>query len=365
VKKYITILAVLFIIIGLGLSWLSLGKADMLRSAYVAEPVAGLSPEESDMLYLASLAPSGHNTQPWTVRVQEPGRWIIGSHQSRWLPQVDPENRELLLSIGAFLENLSLAAGMHGYQLEINVLAQDSHAADLVEVHFVPGAFQEDWRDKIVARRTLRSTQAKGALKKADVDYLVNQENHIRYYSLDSEQGRYLAEGTLAANKAQAFREPAQVELANWIRWSNADEIKYRNGLTPEGMELSGIARWYTKNFFNQQSVLEQSFREETIKKVAEQVDNCGGWIVVTSPSNSIDDTIHAGMLLEKIWLKAVDRKIAFHPMTQMLEESPWKDTIRKDLGFQYQIQFIVRVGYVKEYLPPVSLRMPLGNIVK
>ena len=363
--KYVMILAVVISTSAICLSWLSMGKENMVRSDYVSEPVAGFSTEESDMLYLASLAPSGHNAQPWTVHVQEPGRWIIGSQQSRWLTQVDPENRELLLSVGAFLENLSLAAGMHGYQLEINVLVQDSHDADLVEVHFMPGALQEDWSNKIIARRTLRSAQKKEALKKEDVHYLVNQEEHIRYYSLDSEQGRYLSEGTLDANKAQAFREPAQRELSNWIRWSNADEKKYRNGLTPEGMELSGITRWYTKNFFNRQSVLEQSFREETIKKVAEQVDNCGGWLVVTSPSNSIADIIHAGMLLEKIWLKAGEKNIAFHPMTQMLEESPWKDTIREELGIYDQVQFIVRVGYVREYLPPVSLRMPLGNIVK
>ena len=31
--------------------------------------IAGLTEEEMDILYLASLAPSGHNAQPWTVRI--------------------------------------------------------------------------------------------------------------------------------------------------------------------------------------------------------------------------------------------------------------------------------------------------------
>ncbi|MBP2652468.1 MAG: nitroreductase [Firmicutes bacterium] len=347
-------------------SWLAMGQDDALRSTYIPEQVAGFTVEETDILYLASLAPSGHNTQPWTVRVKEPGRWIIGSEQSRWLPAVDPTNRELLLSIGTFLENLTFAAGMYGYYTEIKVIARDSHNANLVEVNFIPGVLQDNLRSKIITRRTMRSTQLRNELKQADVDYLLlNKKDQIVYYPLVSEQGRYLAEGTLAANKVQALRESAQLELANWIRWSNAAAKKYRNGLTPESMELSGFARWYTKNFFNQQTVLEKSFREETIKKIEAQANNCGGWLVVTSPSQSITDIIHAGRALERVWLKAKDKNIAFHPMTQMLEESPWKDTLRQDLGLKEQIQFIIRVGYVEAYLPPVSLRMPMGSIVK
>ena len=346
-------------------SWLAMGKENVLRETYLPELVAGFTAEEIDMLYLATLAPSGHNTQPWTVRVQEPGRWIIGSDQSRWLPAVDPANRELLLSIGTFLENLTLAAGIYGYRTEMEVIARDSRHGNLVEVHFTPGALQADLRSKMLTRRTLRSNQLKNELKRADVDCLLDKEAQIRYYPLPSKQGRYLSEGTLAANQAQVFREPAQLELANWIRWSNAQAKKYRNGLTPESMELSGIARWYTKYFFNQQSVLEKSFREETIKTIEAQIKNCAGWLVVSSPSQSIADIIYAGRALERVWLKAQDKSIAFHPMTQMLEESPWKETLRQELGLQEQIQMIIRVGYVEEYLPPVSLRMPLAYIVK
>jgi hypothetical protein len=345
-------------------SWLAMGKEDRVRATYIPEQVLGLTAEESDMLYLATLAPSGHNTQPWTVRVREPGRWIIGADQSRWLPEVDPANRELLLSIGAFLENLTMAAGMYGYRIEIKVIARDSHDTNLIEVYFRPGVLQENLRSKIMTRRTLRSTQLKKELTRTDMGYLFNKDDQFRYYPLNSEQGRYLSEGTLAANWVQAFREPAQLELANWMRWSNAEAEEFGNGLTPESMELSGIARWYTKYFFNRQSALEKSFRDETVKKIESQVNNCGGWLVVTSPSQSIADIIHAGRALERVWLKAPDKNIAFHPMTQMLEESPWKDTIRRELGLREQIQFIIRAGYVERYSAPVSLRMPLGSIV-
>lgn len=45
-----------------------------------------LHPDERAILYLASLAPSGHNTQPWFVRRIEPFYWIISNDKSSWLP---------------------------------------------------------------------------------------------------------------------------------------------------------------------------------------------------------------------------------------------------------------------------------------
>lgn len=73
-----------------------------------------LQPHEKAILSLASLAPSGHNTQPWFVRHLEPSHWIIGNDQTKWLPAVDPTQRETMLSIGAFAQNLEYAAAAFG-----------------------------------------------------------------------------------------------------------------------------------------------------------------------------------------------------------------------------------------------------------
>ncbi len=85
-----------------------------------------LNKEQINILNLASLAPSGHNSQPWTVRIKEQNSWIIGTTPDRWLPAVDPNNRELLLSIGAFIENLIVASQYYGYEIEYKVIAKKS-----------------------------------------------------------------------------------------------------------------------------------------------------------------------------------------------------------------------------------------------
>ena len=72
-------------------------------------PASLIPPDLHRILYYASLAPSGHNAQPWTVRLDGQQMWI-GTDSARWLPNVDPTNREVTLSVGAFIENLIAAA---------------------------------------------------------------------------------------------------------------------------------------------------------------------------------------------------------------------------------------------------------------
>lgn len=92
------------------------GCAGIRRSDLPDQNLAGQTAKQLDavgnaILYYGSLAPSGHNSQPWVVRVLSQNEWIIGVDPDRRLPAVDPGNREVMLSLGAFAENLSIAAG--------------------------------------------------------------------------------------------------------------------------------------------------------------------------------------------------------------------------------------------------------------
>ena len=60
-------------------------------------------------------APSGHNTQPWKFRQNESAVEIYPDFDRR-LPVVDPDDRELFVSLGCATENLCLAAQTKGYK---------------------------------------------------------------------------------------------------------------------------------------------------------------------------------------------------------------------------------------------------------
>lgn len=329
--------------------------------------LSGLNSDLTNILYLASLAPSGHNTQPWTVTIKNDEHWIIGTERQRWLPAVDPHNRETMLSLGAFLENLVTAAEAAGYIVTVETLTTNPSDQDILDVKLQQVGGRTDFNiEEIQLRRTLRNEFLNDNLASDDLRFIFGDDkNSIVYFPRDSAEGRYFRDGTILANKTQAYRDPAQLELAAWIRWSNSEVRRYMNGLTPEAMEIGGVARWYVKLFYSHNSVLTDSFRETTIKKIEQQATAGGGWLVITSPTSAIPELINTGRKLQRLLLKVRSKMIAVHPMTQMLEEEPWRSSIADTLGVNGTVQFVLRVGYVKSYPSPVSVRMPLARFVR
>ncbi len=328
-------------------------------------PASLVPPDLHRILYYASLAPSGHNAQPWSVRLDEGQVWI-GTDSARWLPRVDPTNREVTLSIGAFVENLITAAPAHGFVADYEVVGTRP-AADLIRVVLKPVARREVSLERMRARRTLRSGQLSREISTTDVKALCADAGvqHVHFIPSRSKEGRLLADATLEANRLQTSRDDAQSELADWMRWTAADGRAHRNGFTPEALEITGFAGWYVRRFMSRKGVLGKSFRRQSLDRVRQQLAHYGGWIIVTSEDEDVPALIDAGRRCERMWLQTRARSVAVHPMSQVLEEAPLKDQIMRDLGLPGRAQFVLRVGYVGTYPNSVSLRMPVSWFLK
>jgi hypothetical protein len=319
-----------------------------------------LNKDHIEILRYASLAPSGHNTQPWEVEIIELGKWKIKSNPDRWLPVVDPENREGTLSLGPFIENLVFAAGSFGYATEINYLAVSLKEKTVVEVVLTKDKQIEYPLHKIEKRRTVRNNHLKKTISPVDLKFITgNDDASFHFYSADSAQGKLLSEGTLEANKIQALRDDAQRELSEWIRFSNSDAEKYRTGLTPASMEMSGFASLFVRMFYDKDDVMSKSFREKGIEQVEEQINSFGGWLVITSDGNNTESLIEAGRIFQRMALKTREKMIAVHPMMQLLEER-FRDKVQSGLGISKPVQFILRTSYIEDYPDSVSLRRPV-----
>ncbi len=325
--------------------------------------VVGVDPVLVDVLNHAGLAPSGHNTQPWVVRVPEPNRLLISTVRDRWLPHVDPENRELLLSLGCFLENFTIAAQHHGLEVDHRVVAATPTDTEILDVMLRRVDPRPYALEKLVSRRTVRNHHLARALTRADIQALTAPfGEHAVFFPAASEGARWLAEQTVEANRVQAYRDPAQEELSRWIRWSDEDALKHRNGLTPESMEITGLAGWYVRHFMDASSTMKSSFRDRSVDAVRKQVSAYGGWLVITSPDGSIPTLIETGRQVERMWLGIRERMIAIHPMTQILEEAPFRDQVAQQLGLSGRVQFLLRTSYLESYPDPVSMRMPVSR---
>ena len=326
-----------------------------------------LKADEKEILYLASLAPSGHNTQPWFVKYIAPYHWTICNDKSKWLHGVDPTQRETILSIGAFMQNLEFAANNAGYEVQFEGLAKTNQDENVVEVKLVKSSKIQFFDiTKIKNRRTVRSNFLGDALKKEDENFLFRGEkDHFNFMAKDSKEFKYLNEQTIEANRIQSYRDEAEKELADWIRFSNKDAEKYRDGLTTASMEIEGISGWVVRNFYDKSNVMKNSFRDKNIEIVVKQVSQSAGWLLITSQNNSVSDLLETGKRMQRLFLKVREKGIAIHPMTQILEESATQVTVNQLVGIKDNIQFILRMGYLKNYPQPVTLRREVDSFVR
>ncbi|GAB3642653.1 Acg family FMN-binding oxidoreductase [Spirosoma arcticum] len=338
-------------------------RADSEQLGYTS---VTLTADERQILLLASLAPSGHNTQPWFVKHLEPYHWIVGNDKTRWLPGVDPNQRETILSIGAFLQNIEYAASNLGYTCQFDTMAMSNQDEDIVTVKLRRSSKVPSYdTQKITRRRTVRSNYLDDALKKEDLTYLINGESEfIQFIPNTGKECRLLNEQTIEANRIQSYRDVAQQELADWIRFSSKDAAAYRDGLTTASMEIDGILGWLLRNFYGESAVMKPGFRNQAIDKVKQQVAQSAGWLLITSKDNAVTTLLETGKRMQRLFLIVRDRGVALHPMTQILEESPTNQTINQSIGISGPVQFILRTGYLKTYPEPVSLRRSVDGFV-
>ncbi len=325
-----------------------------------------LKPDEREILLLASLAPSGHNTQPWRVKYIEPFHWIIENDKSRWLPAVDPTQRETILSIGAFLQNIEYASGNLGYTCQVDTLATSNQDVNIVEIRLTksPAARKYDIQ-QIKERRTVRSNFLSDVLKREDVAYLIGDDRDLMYYMpVASKECTWLNEQTIEANSIQSKRDAAQSELADWIRFSSNDAEEHEDGLTIASMEIEGMPGWYLRNFYGKADVMKKSFRDQGIDKVVKQVSQSAGWLLITSKDVSVATLLETGKRLQRLLLKIRSRNVAVHPMTQIIEEASTNGLLNSSVGISDPVQFILRTGYLKTYPAPVSLRRSVDKFI-
>ena len=318
------------------------------------------------ILYYASLAPSGHNSQPWSVRFLSATEWIIESDMERRLSIVDSGNREVMLSMGAFIENLVIAAGVFGLSAHITILAKSNFDRQVAKVVFEKVTPREYPLQRIIMRRTVKSNMMSKELNKDDIKAFEDEVGSMIYYfPRGGEHAVFMEKEAINNFKIQTENDKAQEELSKWTRFKNSDIVKYRDGLTPQSMEINGIAGWYVSNFMKKKDVIKDGFRQKGIEKTIEQVKQGAGWIALTSEGNSTTDLIDTGRRFQRMALIARERNIAIHPMTQSLEEKHGQANIKASHATEIFPQFMLRVGYINKYPDPVTLRRPVSWFVK
>ena len=127
-----------------------------------------------------------------------------------------------------------------------------------------------------------------GELLKKDVDAFSELAGGgLFYFPRSGRHARLMAEQAVENFRIQTERAEAQKELARWIRFRDEEVETYRDGISPDSMELSGIAGFYVRHFMTREDVLKNNFKKKGIDKTAVWAKEGGGWMVITSPDRS------------------------------------------------------------------------------
>ncbi|NOY09257.1 MAG: hypothetical protein GXP33_10505 [Spirochaetes bacterium] len=327
--------------------------------------MTGIPEDIARIMGYASLASSSHNTQPWRVKIISNSEFIVQSDPARWLQKVDPENRELLLSIGSFWENLDQAARASGYEAKTEILAANPKDTDILKVKLIKAEPVNYNPDAMTGATAVRKPYDKKDLLSSQLDELkaLLPSNHFVYFPKNSKEGEWIAKSLIDANRKQAFNDEKQKELSEWLRFSRFKVKKKGDGLTPEMLGLSGIAKFFWYTFMNKKSALSGSFRNKGIENVKNQVEGCAGFIIITSDDLSVSSLLRAGREFQRLTLKGTELKIGIHPMSQLMEESPWKEQIKGYLGLSEPVQFVLRAGYAKKW-PKQGIRRDIKSFI-
>lgn len=272
------------------------------------------------ILYAGSLAPSGHNCQPWRFRVQ--------AETVQLVTVADPSLHNWrqcgsFVAHGALLENLSVAARALGYEPRIT-LFPDAATPDLVaSITFEPAAPRDE---RLAAAIPLRCTNRKPyrpvPLTPTQQRELLHTAEEVggaelRLYEHPSTRAELARIGAL--NEGIMFSTPA---LHRWffehLRWTEQDERATTSGLYLKTLELARPQEAVLKVFQTKwgERILNGLGFPKLIVRDNTAINSAAAAIgVILIPRQSDRAFIQAGRLLERVWLKATSWQLSLQPL--------------------------------------------------
>ena len=303
-------------------------------------------------------APSGHNTQPWKFRQNESAVEIRPDFDRR-LPVVDPDDRELFVSLGCAAENLCLAAQTKGYKSAVSVGDKGVITVSLAEE---AGVKPSPLFNQIDARQTNRSVYtgeeiALDSLKKLQS---IRSEKGIsvHYYARQTKQFNDIEQYVLQGNTRQMQKEAFKAELKSWMRFNKKHQDQTLDGLSYAVFGAPNVPRWMAEPIMSM-AINAKTQNKADHKKIA----SASHLILFTTRENSRSEWVNLGRTLQRFLLTATELGIAHAYLNQPNEEAKIAAEMAKtlDLDGEYPT-VLLRIGYGEQQA--YSKRRPVEDVI-
>lgn len=303
-------------------------------------------------------APSGHNTQPW--KFHRDGSVVeIHPDFDRKLPVVDPDNRELFVSLGCAAENFCLAAQTKGYESTVSVGDTGVITILLTEDSGVKPSPLFEQIDMRQINRSIYTGEeiAPDALKKLQ---FVHSEKgvSVHYYAHQTEQFNDIEQCVFQGNIRQMQNEAFKAELKSWMRFNKKHQDQTLDGLSYAVFGAPNVPRWMAEPIMSMAVNTKAQNRADRKK-----IESASHLVLFTTRENSRREWVDLGRTLQRFLLTATELGIAHAYLNQPNEQPEIAAEMAKtlDLDGEYPT-ILLRIGYGKQQA--YSKRRPVEDVI-
>jgi hypothetical protein len=300
------------------------------------------------LIRYAGLAPSERNTQPWLFRINGDQRSLyvdLYADRSRAVRQVDPDDRELILSCGGALYHLRLALRRFGYAGDVTLFPEGTNCDLLARLRF--GAHAEPTPEERLLfataheRHTSRAPFTEQPVPPALLTALqrVAGYEHVRLRSLQDEAERRLAADLVTEANLRLFARPEfRQELSQWL---HADSVHAPDGIPGQTFGLAGQAGSHTDGEFGTDAdVANYIARNHELALQAPLL------LILDTPQDMPIDWLRAGEALTALLLRAYADGLRVSFLNAPVQVGEIRARLGQELHFSGYPQVILRLGY-------------------
>ena len=335
----------------------NMGGLDAYEAAVAATRAAlRQDPEIGALLRYATLAPSGHNTQPWQFRV-DGNRISISPDLTRRTPIVDPDNHHLFASLGCAAENLALSCGARGRPADLSFDPYDGgsvqcllgagplRASSLFDAIPKRQSSRNIYDGKPVSNTDLRALTDAAAMPGVDLILITDRPVISQVRDL-----------VIAGNTTQ-MSDPAFVrELRSWMRFSPNQALQAGDGLFTATTGNPILPEWLGPLSFD------LAFKAQAENdKYASQIASSPGIAVFVGQKADPEHWILAGRAAQRFALQATALGLKHAFINQPVEAARQRPELATLVGLRgRRPDLVLRYGYGP--IMPYSARRPVGN---
>jgi nitroreductase len=279
-----------------------------------------------EILSYAVWAPSGDNSQPWKFKLK--GSLLeVYNLPDKDLPFFNFEQRGSLAAHGALLENIKIASGHFGLNLEIKTFPESAEPNLIARVEFTQTEKNEHPLFGVIKERhTNRKAYKKIPLTPEQRESILSVQKDFPNCKIilaeDEEQRRMIGKASAEMERIVLNDEKLHGPFFSHVVWTEEEERRVKTGLYAKSMELPGpkglifkLASKWSRMKYLAKLGLPNLIAADNSKAYAASA----AFVAIVFPTNTPRDFFETGRVMQNIWLRATSLGLSAHPVSGIL----------------------------------------------